>query len=234
MLSLCASLLLAVTGSAHAHELSVEAGSFGATADDAFGLYSDGFAVGTWGLRGGYGLNRVFSVVGGWHTGRTGADVFAEYGDSYADDYDEDDDYDAYGDGYLFSTSLTTHRVALGAKAAWPVRSWVAPYATVQAIGWFATARLDDAPDRDDNPNELTYRAFAPGGLAALGVQLTPFRVVRDARLSVHLEAGYGHMARLRFEDADNRVAGSGQAGVPLGDLRFRGLTLNAGVGVAF
>lgn len=234
MLSLCASLLLAVSGAstAHAHELSMEAGSFGAPQEAAYGLYSDGLALGTWGFRGGVGINRVFSVVGGWHTGRTGADIYAEYGDSGYDDGSYDDG--SYDDGYLFSTALRSHQVSLGAKAAWPVRSWVAPYATVQAVGWFATARLDDAPDRDDNPNQLTYRAFAPGGMAALGVQLTPVRLVGDSRLSMHLEAGYGHMGRLRFEDADNRVAGSGQPGVPLGDLRFRGLVVNAGVGVAF
>lgn len=216
-------LLVAGGGTAQAHEVSLQAATFGAGGDADYDLFSPGLAVGSWGVGGGVSLTRIFSVVGGYQRAHSGMEVYAEY-----------EDGDGWQEELLYATSLSSHRAALGVKASWPVRSWVSPYATLQGVGWWATARFDDDPTRDDNLNQLSYAGFAPGGQALLGVQLKPLRLGGEARLSLHVEGGYGLMAPMRFEDPDNRAAGQPEAGVPLGDLRFSGFVGGLGLGVAF
>ena len=218
MLALLTAALLSAP-SAQAHELAFEIGSFSAP-DDAYDLFSYNPGASTVGVRGGYALSERISVVGGWHTGRTGMDVYAS---------------DAAYDGMpLFSTSMTHHRASLGVKAGLPLKPWLSPYVTAQGVAWFAAARFDDDSGQDESFNELTFRGFAPGGVAALGVQITPVALGSRMALSTHVEAGYGITGNLRFRDDAGRDAAAAGAPIGIGDLDFRGFVINAGVGLSF
>ncbi len=227
--SLLSLALAAALPTAQAHDLSVDVGTFGAN-DSNYEYFSESSQIGTWGFRGGFGFTKNISLVAGWQTGRVGLDVYASgYGDGYEDDY-------AYGydDSLLFSTQMTHNRFSLGPKLELPIRPFVSPYVTAQVVGWAATARFDDDPFNEGNLNELTFKAFAPGGIAALGVDLRPIRIRQGMRVATHVEVGYGITGKLRFKDKNARDAGADNGPVSIGDLRFQGLYASAGVGLHF
>lgn len=221
--------LAGLVGSAHAqgvdsklngHEISLELGTFGAP-DPSWEIIGDGSPVGSYGGRVGYGLTKTLSIVAGYHHSYDGSQVEGEV----------DDDWDE-----LFSTSFRSHQITLGPKVRWNIKPWVAPYATVQGIGWIGRARIDDDTESDDNPNQYAYSGFAPGVLGAGGIELRPVKVTKGLRLATHLELGYGHTAQMTLtQDGGTDPANDdGDNAAELGRVGFRGFTLRWGVGVRF
>jgi hypothetical protein len=203
------------------HELSLELGSFGAP-DPAWDFLADGDPVGSYGVRAGYGLSRNVTLVGSWHRSADGAEI---EGPASEGEYDT-----------LFRTAFISHQFAVGPKVQWRWKRWLAPYATLQGIGWLGKARLDDDFDDDENVNQYSYTGFAPGGMVTAGVDIKPLKLGKKVRVGSHLEAGYGITSRMTLtqDGGTDRANAEGEKAVELGAVGFRGFTLRWGVGVRF
>ncbi len=229
-MTLVALALTTLVGTAHAdqpagakmdgHEVSLELGTFGAP-DAAWDVLGDGYPVGSYGGRIGYGLTPNVTLVAGYHHAYDGSGVDGEFGGD---------------DRELFATSFRSHQITVGPKVRWNLKPWIAPYATVQALGWLGHARLDDDTEADDNPNQYDYTGFAPGGVAAAGVDLKPLKLAKGVRLATHLEMGYGITSRMTLtQDGGSDPANTdGDKAAELGKVGFRGFTLRWGVGLRF
>ncbi len=214
-------LALSALAAAPAHaggELSLQLAST-VSHDPDLDLFSDANNVASYGLRGGWFFHENMALVADLHRGRSIVDA---YGTTTAT---ED-----YGDELVFRSSLTTHQVGLGFKGRTELwRPAFAMYGVAEGVLAMSTARFDDDPDEEGNPNELSFRAAAPGFRTALGLEWLPLRVGLDQRLFTHLEAGYAFLGALDFED-DQTTGGP----MALGDLRVRGFYINWGVGLRF
>lgn len=206
---LCA-MLLSSLAVAQAAELSVERAALGAQ-DPAYDSIDDRDRLSGWGLRAGYPVVPGLSVIGSWSMQRRGAF-------NYAPSLSAEDG--AYGDESSVQVALLGHTAGLGVK--WnPIENpWFSPYVGAQGLLQVGTLKLDDDLSRDDNVNQVTARAFAPGfavvGGADVGLGLEGLPV----RPMGHVELGYGQLGALDYDD--------------LGELRLRGLIVRAGVGVQF
>ena len=206
------------------HELSLQVGTL-ATPDPAWEYLGSGNQIASYGVRAGWGFTPALGLVASWHRGRDGVDL---EGPASASDVDS-------SDGLLFRTSFVSHQFALGPKLQWRMKPWFAPYATLQGLGVVGTARLDDGFDEDDNPNQYTYRGFAPGGVLAGGVDVKPFRIARGVRVGTHLEMGYALTGRMKLVQEGGRDPSNDDNGEALlGVVGFRGFTMRFGVGVNF
>lgn len=203
------------------HELSLELGTFGAP-DPAWENLSDGDAVGSRGIRAGYGLTPSLTLIGSWHHSADGAEI---EGPGSEEEYDT-----------LFRTAFLSDQFAVGPKLQWRWKRWLVPYATVQGVGWLGRARIDDDFDDDANINQYQFTGFAPGAMVTAGLDLIPTRVGRRVRLASHLEAGYGVTSRMTLTQAggSDRANTDGEKAVELGAVGFRGFALRWGVGVRF
>lgn len=194
-LSLCASPALAAD-----HEVSLELGSLHAN-DASWDLFSETETFGTYGVRVGYAFHDRMAAIAGYHRGSTGMTVESTSGGW---ETDEPPTFQSafYGDEYT-----------LGVKADLPLSINLRPFVTVQALGVRGLIRLDDDTEHDDNLNQITRSAFAPGGMATGGVDL---RIpVAQARyyLSSSMEFGYGKVLDLDFGDMGT---------LPMGGFAFR------------
>lgn len=203
-------LFLAALGAAQATEIAVEHASIGAT-DPAYDAIDERDRLAGWGLRAGYTVVPSFTVVGSWSMQRRGAAYYSPVlGDQEGNYYGESES----------ATALLGHTAGLGVK--WNVieNPWVSPYVSAQGLVQVGTLKLDDDVSRDDNLNQLSARALAPGftvvGGADIGLGLEELPV----RPMGHVELGYGHLAALDYGD--------------VGALKLRGLVFRAGVGVHF
>ena len=201
-LALLAALALPGTALGATREVRLELGSIAAP-DPDWNLFSDADRLSTQGLGVGWTFHDHLALVAGWRRGAHGMTVGGEStGQS---------DLTATFGGHLFS---------LGAKADWTIAPWFAPFATARAAGLLGIVRLDDEPDDDENLNQITHAAFAPGALATAGAEFRlPFHDGAFAA-ATSLELGYAWLAPLSYD--------------PLGDLAFRGFTLTWGAGVRF
>lgn len=205
------SLLLSLfLNPAHAasDELNFELGQFGAQ-DASWDMFSDRTHVGSWGFRGGKSLGNFTTIVLSWQHSMDGGAV--------GEDYDYDEDSVSFSPWYL---ALTTNQLAVGPKFDLEVFPWLHPYGTVQAMGWLGTVRMDEDIEDDENPNEIAKTGFAPGGIAALGLDLIPLRADRKVRPATYVEAGYGYALPMKVGD--------------LGEVQFSGFYLHWGVGARF
>lgn len=204
-------LLSLALSPAHAasNELNFELGSFGAH-DPNWELFSSDERVSTWGFRGGLAVNGFTTVLLGWQHSADGG----TNGDAYS--YDDAE----AGTSYTWGLAMTTNQIAAGPKFDLEVFPWLRPYATVQAIAWLSTVRMDDDTSDEENINEIARTGIAPGGIAALGVDLIPMRADRKVRPATYLEAGYGLAAPVKVGD--------------LGKIQFDGFYLHWGVGARF
>ena len=203
------------------HEFSLELGTFGSP-DPAWDYLGDSNAVGSRGVRAGYGLTPNITLIGSWHYSADGAEI---------DGPEVEDDSDV-----LFRTAFISNQFAVGPKVQWRWKRWLVPYATVQGVGWLGRARLDDDFDDDENINQYQFTGFAPGGMVTAGIDIIPKRVGRNIRLASHLEAGYGITSRMTLtqDGGSDRANVEGERAVELGSVGFRGFALRWGVGVRF
>ena len=81
------------------------------------------------------------------------------------------------------------------------------------------TARFDDDPSQDDNPNQITLHGASVGFAAAAGLSLR-IPSTRGFTVSHYTEFGYEAMTPLSLGTA--------------GDIAFRGLHIRSGLGVRF
>ena len=196
--------LLALPGAAFAadREVSLELGTLAAP-DANWELFSETPRLPTQGVRIGWPVHDRVAIVAAWHRGARGTTLGGE-STGQSD----------------FIAAFSAHSVALGAKADYPLAPWFAPFATAQAIGLVGTVRLDDDPDDDENLNQLSHTAFAPGALATAGIELRIPLADGDFAAATALDMGYAWLAPLSYDT--------------LGDLAFHGFILRWGVGARF
>jgi len=201
-LALLAALALPGTALGATREVRLELGSIAAP-DPDWNLFSDADRLSTQGLGVGWTFHDHLALVAGWRRGAHGMTVGGE-STGQSD----------------FTAAFAAHTLTFGAKADWELAPWFAPFASARAAGLLGRVRLDDDSEDDENLNQLSHTALAPGALATAGVEFRlPFH---DAELAAttSLEMGYAWFAPLHLD--------------PLGDLAFRGFTLTWGVGARF
>lgn len=211
--AILATAILAGPAQAADHELSLELGSFG-TADERFDLFRDSSTIGTMGGRVGVAVHDNVSVLVGYHRGAWGSKVEVDDGDDYP----------------YFQAAYKGNQVLVGPKADIRVTDWFRPYGTVQGALFFGRVFLDDDPDHDDNINQIVATGFSPGGVAALGFDLVPFRPRKQLRFGSHLEMGYGLTAASGFKATP---PGGGEK-IEIARFGFGGFYLRWGVGAYF
>jgi len=199
----------AETGDTVSNELSIEAGLIQSD-DPNWDIFSDTGGLSTVGVRAGYGINSWLSVVGGWHHRTHDSEMFSEFSD-------------------YVELRLNADRFSVGAKANYELNSWIKPYATVQPMAVRGGLQIDEDGSDDYNINEYQFSDWSFGGLAALGVDVIPADPRNFLNLSAHLEAGYGLLQPLSFENSD-----VGNTAVSIGDLDFNGFYVQGGVGIRF
>lgn len=201
------------------NELDFELGSLSAP-DTDWEMFSSGSAVGTWGIRGGYGLAEHLSVVAGWHHSADGAQIWLDGESSDVAD---------------FHTAFLSDQFTVGPKFDYAVTSHLSPYATVQAMLYRGKIRLDTDIEHEGNPNELKFSALAPGAYGALGVEWLPIRLGDRARVGTHLELGYAWVLPMKFKD-DNGTQRDENSDKPafVGQMDFHGFAMRWGVGLRF
>lgn len=210
-MSISLMLLGALSANAANHEVNLELGRLGTHGED-FAVLDQYGTMPSLGLRGGYALTDRVTLVADWQRSRIGGTLEA---------YNYDDEGDDYESEYAeLGLALGVNQMGLGAKYDLEVFPWLHPYGTAQFLGALGVLRLDDETDDDDNENQLTRTGFAPGGVAALGIDLIPLRADRAVRPATHLEMGYAYLAPMKLGDT--------------GDLDFRGFYLRWGVGARF
>lgn len=201
---------LAAPGGAR-HEASLELGTLGSRDPNA-DLFSYSDLLQSGGGRLGYAVADQWTVVADYQFGRHGDRLEADSGDG----------------GYSLSLmDLTLHQLTVGPKFSLELTPWLRPYATVQAMGVAGRLRLGEDPDEPED--RARFWSMAPGGVAALGVDLSPGKKRQAVRFGSHLEMGYGYATALSFSDRD-----AGNDAAEIGDMRLGGFYLRWGVGVRF
>jgi hypothetical protein len=160
----------------------------------------------------GYPVVPSITVLGSWSMQRRGATYYTPLVGAEEADYSYDEAESA--------TALLGHTAGLGVK--WNVleNPWVSPYLSGQGLVQVGTLKLDDDLDRDDNINQISARAIAPGFSVVAGADVGLGLEELPVRPMGHVEIGYGHLAALDYDE--------------LGSMRLRGLIVRAGVGVQF
>jgi len=207
-----------------AHEFHLVTGSY-ASGDRHFEFYSPLNNIGSSGARLGIGLKGPWTLTAGY-TRRT---VVSEYFNSLVESNNDELDRD---DAALI-TGFTGQQVTLGPKFQIDPKPWLGTYITTQGLLFMGTSRLDDDPTTDDNRNQLKAFDWAPGFVAAAGVQLNPQIRRSPVQLSSFLEMGYNWTAALKLTDENIGEHGTNEP-ASMGELTFRGYYLQAGVGIKF
>ncbi|HCH65124.1 MAG TPA: hypothetical protein DFR83_20135 [Deltaproteobacteria bacterium] len=194
-----------------------------ASNDAAFEFYSPNPSIGAAGIRGERALRGPVSLVS-TYTRRT---VSSEYYDDLilADQMPEREEA-------ALVAAFTGQQFTVGPKLQLDLgKSAFSTYVVGQGLAFVGTSRLDDAPDEDDNLNQLKARSWAPGFIAAGGLEYSPR--VGPIQLSTFVELGYNWTAQMGFEDDSVRESGT-NAPADMGDLAFRGFYMQMGLGVRF
>jgi hypothetical protein len=218
--------LAAALPTAHASEREKNAvqlvyGGYG-SGDDAFEFYSPNDSLGAAGIRGERDLGANLSLTGSY-TRRT---VASEYYDGLVES-----DRMPERDEAALVAAFTGQQITLGPKLRVDLKRNLSPYVVGQGLAFIGTSRLDDAPYTDGNPNELQARSWAPGFVAAGGLEYSPR--IGPVRLSTFFELGYNWTAQMGFTDRNIRENGT-NAPADMGDLAFRGLYVQTGLGIRF
>ncbi len=200
--------------SAVTHELNWELDSQ-MVSDDNWSQISWTDAVNTIGISGGYGINRNLTLMVGLHHRKY-------VNDTYIYDFDGEDP----------TTSFSATQLSVGPKYSVELKSWLRPYATAQAVAWMGTLSADEDLDEEENLNELSWSAFAPGIKAAAGFDIIPLKVGK-VEVATHMDFGYGAALNLEFTDENGRI-GNGKTGASVGNLNLNGFHVNWGVGIHF
>jgi hypothetical protein len=178
--------------------------------DPAYDLFASHDGMISFGFAGSYRLARNLVVVGSWHHVRQGAEVYVGGTDTTLDFQPQNQS---------FRAALLAHEVALGARVDVPIEDLFFPYVSVVGELMPSRARLDDVPDRRDNPTQVQASALHMGGLVTGGAEL---RLVPEARvqLALSLELGYAWLTRDEIGE--------------LGEMKPGGFVSRLGAGIRF
>ena len=189
--------------------------------DESWDTFSWGSSLNTWGVSGGYGINRNLTMMVGLHHRKyvNNVDIYSE-GDNYEYTYN------------ALETSLSATQLSVGPKLSAQLTPWLRPYATAKAVAWVGIMGADDNSYEDDNLNQLKWRSVSPGLEAAAGFDVVPLRKDR-VHFATHLDIGYAAALNFNFSDDAGTIHGTSDP-APVGTLPMRGLQINWGVGVHF
>lgn len=202
-------LLLAAPAAAGDAEISADLGVV-AIGDDTYDRFDADNALPSWGLRGAYGLDDTFSVVGAVRWGRQGVQLLSDTEDT------------------ALNTAYSASSIALGVRAETRVTDTFVPYAVVNAVGFVGQMQLDDDATSRTNPGQLRATSASFGGNVAGGFAL---RFEQDKTLTpiMHLEVGWTGILPHGYSITD--AAGNS---VRIGTLGWSSPTVRGGVGVRF
>lgn len=201
------------------HEASIGFGLV-TTPDENWQAFSSTGALTSFGARGGVALNGPWTLLADAQVSLHGGNVDIETDDDGSGEY-----------RYIseaFGLDLGTLQLGVGPKYDLTILHWLRPYATVQALGMLGRMRMDEDPFDDDNARSRFW-SVAPGGAAALGLDVVPGATKNRLFPAMHLEMGYAILAPLQFSDDD-----AANAAAQIGELQFRGFYLRWGVGAHF
>jgi hypothetical protein len=207
-----------------AHEFHLVTGSYG-TGDRHFEIYSPLSSIGASGARLGIGLKGPWSIM----TGYTRRSVVSEYFDSMVGSNPTEIERDEAA----LITSFTGQQVTFGPKLQIDPKPWLGTYVTAQGLMFMGSSRLDDDPTTDENPNQLKSFGWAPGFVAAAGIEVNPQIKASPVQLSSFLEMGYNWTAAFELSDENIDKYGTNEP-ASMGELSFRGYYMQAGIGIKF
>lgn len=211
-------LLLAGAAQAAGHELSVESIRIGSP-DLAWQQQFDHRGrLGGLGLRVGYAPLERVQVFGSYQRTRRG--VAHEVLNEGYDWETSEPTLTIPGADQGFVSAYYGHTAALGVRYDLALTPYFQPYAAAQGLLHVGTIRLDDDLEVEDNPNQLSSRAFAPGVALGLGGDLQLAPEEWPVRPNLRLEMGWAYTSSLDFGD--------------LGELRFGGFYGRLAAGVTF
>ena len=208
LLLLSSSLALAAD-----YEISAEVGRLD-VAKGGYELFGSEYGITTMGVRLQYIKNQNLSFNASYHRWVDGGRV--QFGDYY---YEDTEISGGPGVDEGFHTGFWGNLVGLGVRGGVDLWGWLSPYGTVELRGMRVTARFDDDPSQDDNPNQITLHGASVGFAAAAGLSLR-IPSTRGFTVSHYTEFGYEAMTPLSLGTA--------------GDIAFRGLHIRSGLGVRF
>lgn len=122
--------------------------------------------------------------------------------------------------GGTFDTAFDQVHARVGVRAAWTPSPWFSLYGAAHGQGLYGALRLDDDPDDDQNPGQLTASGFAGGAGLAVGAQAIAPTGSPAVSVLFHLEAGYALYTPLALGE--------------MGEVDTSGATVRAGVGLKF
>ncbi|MFK7929827.1 MAG: outer membrane beta-barrel protein [Myxococcota bacterium] len=151
------------------NELSLEGGT-NRIADPDFRTFARGAAMPTWGIRGGYAVHDRVALFGSLHTGQRGQQVS-----------------DGTANGFRTAYNATT--LTLGAKADADLGETFAPYVSAGLLLHHGLVRLDDDPNRRNNPGQILSSSASFGATALAGFEIR-FLPGEDIQPALHVEGG--------------------------------------------
>jgi len=192
------------------------------TSDDAFNLYSPNDALASPGIRLERDIRGPVSLVGTYTRKR----VASEYFESLVENNGDPDREEA-----ALVAAFIGQQVTFGPKVRFTRSHALSPYLAAKGLAFFGTSRLDDAPEVEDNANELKARGWAPGFVAAGGVEFAPN--VGAFTPTAFMEMGYNWTAQLELRDENIAEHGTNEPAL-MGDMAFRGFYIQLGMGLRF
>jgi hypothetical protein len=150
------------------------------------------------------------AIVAAWHHVRQGAVVIASEG---TQETGAPANLDSFTAAY-FGNELTA-----GVRGDIPIQDIFFPFLKAQGLVMTSLVRLDDQPDVNDNPGQVSYTGASPGFMATAGVEV---RIPPDlpVQVGLELEMGYGWLATTDLDD--------------LGEMTPGGFVVRSSVGVRF
>ena len=181
------------------------------------------------GIRAGYGISPLLTVIGSWHYTRIqsnhGADYY-DYSEEMGHSGGSSTGHSAISGQAL--SELSIHHLSIGTKFSHAVQPWLVPYATTQGQLRLGSFRVTDNFDADEAMIDVRSSGVGFGGLVSAGLEVRSKPVNQAFSASAHLELGYALSTPLAFEVSTEDSDAS------IGSLGLSGPTISAGVGLRF
>lgn len=179
----------------------------------------------TGGFRLGYKVTDNVDMLGSVHWGTQGNDSY---------DYYYDYEYDEYvGNGMSgYEVQVSETLIHVGPKISWNINSWLAPYATAQALVVHNRLQMSDNGTFDEDSNTLIDASgMGFGATGALGLEIRTKPIAKKAQLFFYGETGATGATAINFA---LEGAGAGESDINIGDLGYGGGYFRVGAGTKF
>ena len=178
----------------------------------------------TGGFRLGYQVTDNVDMLGSVHWGTQGNDSY----DYYYYEYEEPDNSSLSG----YETQVSETLIHIGPKFSWNINSWLAPYATAQALVIHNRLQMSDNGSFDEDSNTLIDASgIGFGATGAVGLELRARPIAKKAQLFFYGESGATGSTAVKFA---LEGAGTDETDINIGDLGYGGSYFRVGAGMKF